>query len=250
LIEIQKDLKDTDIIFFLFPFQELNDTKIWETIQKLNEFQGKVIVIHNKIYLEELNMEKELKEFKSEIIQMDATLNDPEDSKRIVDTLVEMTKNMSRKRVLKIAMLGPGEVGKTTIFKRLHVMKSSKSFSIGRYNLAKAAVPNIIHGLKVLFSILIHSGKWIPKDPLFVHYFIHTADNSFSRVGDIDFDSDLKNYQQQINDLKKDEMFQDALLHHHKYQLNDGFPYLVDHLDDVLNISNASESEIEKIVMR
>jgi hypothetical protein len=45
-------------------------------------------------------------------------------------------------------------------------------------------------------------------------------------------------------------MFQDALLHHHKYQLNDGFPYLVDHLDDVLNISNASDSEIEKIVMR
>jgi hypothetical protein len=192
LIEISKrSQRYRHIIFFLFPFKELNDTKTWETIQKLNEFKGKVIVIHNKIYLKELNMQMDLKQFKSEIIQIEATLNDLEDSKMIVDTLLKMTKNMSRKRVLKITKLGPGEVGKITIFKQLYLMKSFKSFSKGIYNLAKAVVPNVIQGLKILFTILINSGKWIPKDSLFVHYFIHSVDDSFYRI----------NYQEQINDL-------------------------------------------------
>jgi GTPase SAR1 family protein len=258
---ISKDLGSIDIVIFLF---SLEDTKMWEEsfihFQKLKkEFKtGKIIAIHNKKDLKSENMEIDSKKFKkSELIEV-CLKGNSQDSEKIIEMILKITKKMKFAHVkekiepkndqkpLNIVLLGPGEVGKSTIFKRLKLKNNSLVST--EYSLYQAvASSNILHGMKNLFPQLLKE-KWNPKDQVFVQDIMDLDDANIQ----IFSNTLLSNFKDQIKDLfQNDETFQNALMNHHKYRLYEGFPYYIEHLDQVIDNEIENRGKIaDEMILR
>jgi hypothetical protein len=217
----------------------MND-ETFNKFQKLTkEFKrGNVILIHNKNDLiEEFDENKFKKIKKSENIQqIETCLKDPEDAQKIIEMILKISQKMKftqkirTKDRINVVLLGSGEVGKTTILKRIKKMYKQEYSSDDLKNYQHAAEINVLYNLKKLFELLILEG-WEPEDPKFVQEIVGIE---LSRL--IDEFTIFVEFKNQIQDMyRNDEIFQNAILHHHKYLLYEGFPYLMDHLDEILN---------------
>jgi hypothetical protein len=235
----------------------MNNQKTLNKFQKLSkEFKKEnVILIHNKKDLKEENKKIDFKIFKksSEFQQIESCLNNPEDFKKIIEMIlnisqkIQYTKKIKKKELLNIPLLGPGEVGKTSIFKKIKKIKNNTYNKRELEMFQYYAQENVLFGLRKMFELLNLEG-WEPEDPKFVQDFLNIDEYMIVT----DSYSLLTKFKDQMKDLcKKDKMIQDAILHHHKYQMHEGFPYLMNHLDEISNeeiVYNLNKSE--EMIMR
>jgi hypothetical protein len=236
----------------------MKDVKKWNETYKyfqkvVNESKGKTLIaIYNKKDLKEENKELDSKLFKKyvNIQQIETCLNDSNDSKNIIELILKISRNLriqkaslksnelaidiesnNSQKTLNIVLLGPGEVGKSTIIRQLR-MQNKLHFNENEIeNFKNVAAANVFVGLQKIFKKLQNTGNWEPTDSKFVDEILNLDDNQIIHASEF-----IENYEEQIKYIYQyDVMFQEIVSNHHKHLLHEGFPYLIKHLDDILD---------------